>query len=390
MITDSGVVNAKLRLARGRPDPQTRGERDRLLRAAMKLVVAQVFLGGRRGQGVGHVASSLGLNPRTVSQWVRRWRQDRLRLAAQGPKPAAIDDVVRASVETCLWLLGANTGLPMLKAAFPGVPRRQLAAIAGSWRRQMIEGKTVVTHALKWGREGAVWAIDFTQPPSPVDGLFPSVLVVRDLASGYRLAARPVLSQDALAVRALLIELFEQHGAPLVLKYDNGSPFCNAVVDQLLAIRGVISLVSPPGYPQYNGSIEAGIGSLKTFAAHLAAGRGHPGYWTCDDLEGARVLANALCRTWGRNTPTAQRAWTRRMPLNQESRNELKEMIQERDRKLASPTPDWDGVVEPGISDPATRRRVAISQALQELKYLSIKRRRLTLAINPGIRRSVV
>lgn len=379
MITASGVVNAKLRLARGRPDLATRGERDQLQRAAMKLVVARVLLGKRRGQGTWNVATRLGLNPRTAAQWLARWQRDRLRIAAQGPKPAAVDEVTRASIETCLWLLGANTGVPTLEAAFPGIPRRQLAAIAASWRRRIIEGRTVITHALRWGTTGAVWAIDFTQPPAPVDGLFPAVLVVRDVASGYRLAARPMPSADASSVHDLLLELFAEYGAPYVLKFDNGSCFCNSTIEHLLRQNGVISLVSPPGYPQYNGTIEAGIGSLKTFTGHLAAGRGHPGYWTSDLLEGARVLANALCRTWGRKSPTAAWAWSQKRNLTEAGRKELKELTEERDRNL-----------EDRIPDDATRRRVAVSQALQTLKHLTIKRRRLSLSINPGIRRSVV
>jgi transposase InsO family protein len=345
----------------------------------MKLVVARVLLGRKRGQGVWNVATRLGLNPRTVAQWLARWERNRLRIAAQGPKPAAVDEVTRASIETCLWLLGANTGVPTLEAAFPGIPRRQLAGIAASWRRRAIEGRTVITHALKWGTTGAVWAIDFTQPPRPVDGLFPSVLVVRDVASGYRLAARPMPSADASHVQDLLIELFAEHGPPYVLKFDNGSCFCNSTIENLLRQNGVISLVSPPGYPQYNGAIEAGIGSLKTFTGHLAAGRGHPGYWTSDVLEGARVLANALCRTWGRKSPTAAWSWSQRQDLTETNRKELKEMIEERDRTL-----------ETRIADPATRRRVAVSHSLQALKHLTIKRRRLSLVINPGIRRSVV
>lgn len=286
--------------------------------------------------------------------------------------------------------MGGVVGTPALEAAFPRVPRRQLHALAEAWRRRAVEGKTLVTHTLKWGTVGAVWAIDFTEPPLPVDALFPWILVVRDLASGYRLAARPVRSPDAWHVRALLIELFEQHGPPLVIKHDNGGHFCNDTIDRLLALRRVISLVSPRYYPQYNGALEAGNGSLKTFTAHLAASQGHPGWWTCDDVEGAVILANDLCRTWGRNCPSATSMWKSRKPLTERQRKDLKEMIDDKDIKLAHPPPHWDGVVDPHIEDKALRTRVAISQSLQELKHLTIRRRRLSLAINPAIRRSVV
>lgn len=390
MIVDSRLVKAKIKLAGGRLDAATRVERDTLLRAAKLHVVARVLLGHKHGRGTWNTATRLGLNPRTVEEWVRRWRKDRLSIAPKGPKPAITDDDTLAAIETFLWNMGGVVGTPALQAAFPREPRRRLEALAKAWRRRAVEGKSVITYSLKWGTVGAVWAIDFTEPPLPVDGLFPWVLVVRDLASGYRLAGRPVVSPDAWHVRALLIELFEQHGPPLVLKHDNGKHFCNETIDRLLALRGVVSLVSPKYYPQYNGALEAGNGSIKTFTALLAASQGHPGWWTCDDVEGALMLANDLCRTWGPNCPSATWMWKNRKPITEQQRKELREMIDDKDRKLAHPQPDWDGVVDPHIADEATRTRVAISQSLQELKHLTITRRRLSLAINPAIRRSVV
>ena len=51
-------------------------------------------------------------------------------------------------------------------------------------------------------------------------------------------------------------------------------------------------LYSPPACPRYNGSIEASIGALTTCAHHAAAAAGHPEYWTCADVEAARLDAN--------------------------------------------------------------------------------------------------
>lgn len=390
MMAAARVLKARIALSGGRPDVETRVNRDALLRAARMHVVARVLLGHKHGRGTSNTAARLGLKARTVGEWVRRWKKDRLRLTPRGPNPVFVDDVTLADIESFLWHMGADVGTHVLEAAFPLVPRRQLDAIARGWRKRAIEGKTVVTYALKWGTVGAVWAIDFTEPPTPVDGFFPWILAVRDLASGYRLAARPVPAADAANVRALLIELFEQHGAPLVLKHDNGSHFCNEIIERLLGLRGVVSLVSPRYYPKYNGAIEAGIGSVKTYTAHLAAAHGHPGWWTSDDLEGAVILGNDLVRTWGRKSPTATQMWKNRKPITEHQRKELQEMIHDKDRRLAHPEPDWDGKVDPHIEDKVLRRRVAVSQALQELKHLTITRRRLSLPVNPAKRRSVV
>jgi hypothetical protein len=48
---------------------------------------------------------------------------------------------------------------------------------------------------------------------------------VRDLASGYQLLWLPVPDESAAAAVAALGSLFREHGAPLVLKSDNGAAF---------------------------------------------------------------------------------------------------------------------------------------------------------------------
>ena len=47
-----------------------------------------------------------------------------------------------------------------------------------------------------------------------------------------------------------MLELFARHGAPLVLKSDNGSPFTGGDVRAVLADHGVIGLYSPPYWPR--------------------------------------------------------------------------------------------------------------------------------------------
>jgi transposase InsO family protein len=61
-----------------------------------------------------------------------------------------------------------------------------------------------------------------------IDGRFPYLLAVRDLASGYVLAWLPVTAAAAARTRAVLAQLFAQYGPPLLLKLDNGSAFRDA------------------------------------------------------------------------------------------------------------------------------------------------------------------
>ncbi len=89
----------------------------------------------------------------------------------------------------------------------------------------------------------------------------------------------------------------------MVLKRDNGSPFVAGVTRALLAQWQVIPLYSPPGRPQYNGAIEAGIGALKARTHYQAVRQGQPGEWTLADAEAARQQANTLGRPWGAHGP---------------------------------------------------------------------------------------
>src|SRR6185437_1941114 len=133
----------------------------------------------------------------------------------------------------------------------------------------------------------------------PIDGRFPFVVAVRDLASNLQLLWQPIEAATAETAAHALEALFAHCGAPLVLKCDNGSPFGADAVQGLLARYEVATLFSPPYWPRNNGSIEAGIGSLKTRTVAAAARAGHSGLWTLDDLAMALSEANCAARPRG-------------------------------------------------------------------------------------------
>jgi len=95
--------------------------------------------------------------------------------------------------------------------------------------------------------------------------IFPGSLIIPilDLASRYRF--RPLVSDrlDGRQIATHLESLFRQHGAPLFLKRDNGSPFNCHHVDEVMARFGVLPLNNPPYFPRYNGSEEKSIRDLK-------------------------------------------------------------------------------------------------------------------------------
>ena len=142
--------------------------------------------------------------------------------------------------------------------------------------------------------------------------------------------------------------------------------------------------------PRYNGSVEATGGQLKTHAALIARQRpcddDHDA-WTSDLLEAARLCANALGS--GGLAPTPDERWLGRSPIEQRQRaalaalvarltNDITQSIQ-RKRRL-------DGLAtEIPAACAAAVARTAISQALQELGYLQVRRPMITSTENNAV-----
>ena len=70
--------------------------------------------------------------------------------------------------------------------------------------------------------------------------------------------------------------LIDRHGPPLVLKSDNGSAFQSEEFGELLAGQEIVWPPSPARTPRYNGSCEAGNGSMRTRTGSTAGW-----HWLC-------------------------------------------------------------------------------------------------------------
>jgi len=97
------------------------------------------------------------------------------------------------------------------------------------------------------------------KPPALVDRVHRTILSVRDLGSGTQLSWQSQRGQTALEVARVLEDLFDLHGAPVVLKSDNGSAFISEQVLEVCKRWGVKLLFSPPRLPSYNGAVESAI-----------------------------------------------------------------------------------------------------------------------------------
>jgi putative transposase len=281
--------------------------------------------------------------------------------------------------------IGPHLGVPTLREHFPTMCRAELAELVQRYRAVWRERHRQPLRILHWTTPGRVWAIDFAEAPAPLDGRFPYLLAVRDIASSMQLLWQPIEAATAEAAAAALAPLFALYGAPLVLKCDNGSPFGAPAVQDLLAQHRVATLFSPPGMPRYNGAIEAGIGSLKARTDAAAARAGHPGVWTLDDLATAQCEANFSARPRGLDGPSPELIWQARTPIDDAERHAFRSRLQDElaEAKLrelgvgACEMPGGDVWSERAMA------RVAIRRTLEACGYLTYQRRR----IPPTIRR---
>lgn len=167
---------------------------------------------------------------------------------------------------------------------------------------------------------------------------------------------------------------------------DNGSEF-KGDVPELLGQYLVVPLLSPAYWPQYNGSVEAGMGPLKTKMYHEAMRHGRSGEWSSDDLEHARWQINTaprpvLVRRF--NLPaglaTPQLIWQTRKPITKDQRLEFIETVNvKREEVMEEFKEAGEDINKRQL---ATVARESISRALVALGYLKVRRKRITPPFN--------
>lgn len=365
-------------------EPQRRGDdhqrRERTQEQAARVHALEVsFQLIDKGFSWFETSHLLDLSARTLWQWRHDFAFPQLRTCPLGRPVRRSPREQRNDVLHLIDEAGPAIGVRVLREAFPTMLRAELEDLLKRYRRVWRKRNYEPIHVLNWQLPGRVWAIDFTGPCPPVDGRYPYLLAVRDLASGQQLLWLPVAEATAAVAANALASLFMIHGAPLVLKSDNGSPFTAGLVTQLAHDFGVENLFSPPGMPRYNGAIEAGIGSLKSRSEQHAARHGRPGHWTWDDVEAARWEANATARPRGPTGPTPDLAWEDRRCITPEERTLFRAEV-ERQRQAVDDQGGPEANPQTDLSERA-RDRPAIRRALEGLGYLTYTRRRIPLPI---------
>ena len=272
------------------------------------------------------VTDYLSMGRQCLDHWRREWRQrERIPRRRGRPETRSGPDVCERALEF-LEHVGPSVSVASLRSRFPELGRNEASRMVTEFRNACRTGLRAEVYALHWKRPGSVWAMDHMEPPSPVDGEYAYIMVVRDLASHFLVSALPQRSPNDRAVAYALEELFVQYGAPLVIKSDNGGGLTGPETRDVLRRWGVQHLVSPPYLPRYNGSVEAGIGQLKPRIHVIATQHDRPGEWGSNHVEGARLLVNRTLRPWGRNGPTPEERWNRRILIGERERERLYQM----------------------------------------------------------------
>lgn len=361
---------------RGAPYQQPKRQLEQDVRAGVAVFSVHA---AQRGLTLAATADLLRLSKRTLWQWQNDLLCRRRQLRTLGRPLSRASVGQRNEVIALLDELGPATGVPTLQDCFPDLPRAELSDLLRRYRRLWRKLHQYAPHRLRWPQPGRVWAIDFSEAPEPIDGLYFYLLAVRDLASGLQLAWLPVTDLSAQTAEKILASLFCLHGAPLVLKMDNGSAFLADLTRALLEREQVLPLFSPPHTPRYNGAIEAGIGSLKTRTEMQAVRHGHPGFWTWDDAAAARLEANATARPRGQKGPSPDQMWDNRTAINAAERSAFLDSVHDQ-RRRARQEHDRDR----DFMKPSAQRRldrIAIRRALVDHGYLLFSRRRIPLPI---------
>jgi hypothetical protein len=199
-----------------------------------------------------------------------------------------------------------------------------------------------------------------------------------------QLAWQPVSGESAVETCGVLRGLFAEHGAPVVLKMDNGPAFRSEELARMLSPQGVAVFYSPAYTPSYNGSVEAGVGAMKGRTAMQAWLRGASGSWTWEDMEAARQEANAACVGRRESSLTRAQVWALRPQLNEAARSALGAEVLRQQPPCVWPGADAKDEVSGGsVLDRSCPWRVVLGRALVTLGYLVLSWRRIPLPINP-------
>ena len=201
-----------------------------------------------------------------------------------------------------------NCSIAGLRRAIQGLPRNTTTAYVRRCRRLHQRQCRRSWRIVRWHRPGAVWAIDGTWLDQPVAPFGRRAMVVAELYSRRVLALSAVRGERASAAEEVLARLIAAHGAPLVLKLDNGSAFTAKRFASFCRGHGITLLHSPVRRPRFNGTCEVSGRWAKHRALAAARLRGSAGPLCQADLDAAPKCVGPMAKCTSRisSSPSPQ------------------------------------------------------------------------------------
>ena len=334
------------------------------------------------------VAEDIGIPIRTLFDWESNEKEDALRPRRRGRPPRRSTREERNRMLDLLELLGPQTGLETLKWLCPELARGEIEDILWRYRAHWLREQSLEVSELDWHLAGRVWAVDYTEPPEPVDQKCEAVLSARDLSSGAQILWEGQVGPRGELTRGALERLFCELGAPLVLKLDNGPAFICEAVREVCAKRGVKLLFSPRWTPRYNGSCESGIRWMKLRTENQAWLGGRPGSWLAEDLLVAQRLTNSLPKRPGKGAISRGEVFHAREPITEDMRLAFTVTVGEEEARERA---------ERGIARARVLSRVkqaeidrkAMRRALVAHGILNVRKRRVSLTLKSIFRAKI-
>lgn len=343
-----------------------------------KLLVASTVASARdRGVVIAAFAASLARSRRTIRRWAHQFRNGVLGTNKPGPDATAVPRSIRQGICVVLAALGAAADEQLLRRLFSEATFSVIRGMKKRFRRVCSRRTRRGKSRLHWQGPGRAWAMDFTQPKAEIEGGHTHLLMIRDLASGCRLASVACTGEKASTVVKTLELLFAAFGAPLVIKHDGGPGFIAQRTQTFLEEHDVFSMRSPARTPEYNGSIERSLGWDKERIERVAELAGHGGYWTLEDIERARLQANATLFPRGLRGKTPEEVFAARVLITAKERAAFKRTVDELTTAELKKHQDDSGIITARAPFETLERR-AITRALVKHGYLNIRRGRIS------------
>jgi len=222
------------------------------------------------------LCGSIGLSYGNFRRWKHRLTCGQPAFSKPGPKKVIPLNLDELRGQVCRLEHGRQRSRgvgPLYRQYHSQISRRDLAVLAATVRREFLQRHQAELRHLTWHVPGSVWSLDDAELARFEDHPL-HLHQVQDLASRYKFT--PLVGEQVLGetVALHLEQLFERHGAPLVLKRDNGSNLNHQAVDEVLRGYLVVPLNSPPKYPPYNGGMEHAVRELKTPLVEKIVGHG--------------------------------------------------------------------------------------------------------------------